>query len=131
MPRIQQAVTEFINQWDNHGLSTQGGRTPLQLWHSGVINNIGIQPVINDIVHMDNHYDFNEHEPLPEIETNNHITIPDINVTLNETTMNRIQLVNPLENDGNYGIDLFSSLLNVFQLRCDVSFFVMFFPKNL
>ena len=64
---------------------------------------------------MDNHYDINEHEPLPGLQTNNHITIPSINITIDETTMNRIQLVNPLENDGNYGIDVFSSLLNIFQ----------------
>ncbi|KAG7455573.1 hypothetical protein JOB18_022097 [Solea senegalensis] len=113
--RIQQAVTEFINQWNNHGLSTQGCQTPLQLWHSGVINNIGIQPVINDILHMDTHYDISEHEPLPGLQTNNNVTIPDINITINETTMNMIRQVNPVENDGNYGIDVFSSLLHIFQ----------------
>ncbi len=115
LPRIQQAVTEFINQWNNHGLSTQGGQTPLQLWHSGVINSIGILPVIDDIIHMDTHYDINEHEPLPELLTNNNVTIPDINIPINETTMNMIRQVNPVENDRNYGIDVFSSLLNVFR----------------
>lgn len=114
LPRIQQAVTEFINQWNNHGLSTQGGQTPLQLWHSGVINNIGIEPIINDIIHLDTEYDVNEHEPMPQLQTNNNITIPDITVTINETTMNRIRQVNPVENDGNHGIDLFSSLLHIF-----------------
>ncbi|KAF3835796.1 hypothetical protein F7725_028354, partial [Dissostichus mawsoni] len=39
LPRLERAVTEFVNQWNNHGLSTQGGQTPLQLWHSGVIHN--------------------------------------------------------------------------------------------
>lgn len=114
LPRIQQAVTEFINQWNNHGLSTQGGQTPLQLWHSGVINNIGTEPVINDIIHLDTDYNINEHEPLPHLQTNNNITIPDINITINETTSNRIQQVNPMENDGNYGINVFSSLLHMF-----------------
>lgn len=69
LPRIQQAVTEFINQWNNHGLSTQGGQTPLQLWHSGVINKIGIVPMKNDIIHLDTEYHFNEHEPLPQLQT--------------------------------------------------------------
>ena len=31
LPRIERAVTEFINQWNNHGLSTQGGQTHLLL----------------------------------------------------------------------------------------------------
>lgn len=114
LPRIQQAVTEFTNRWNNHGLSTQGGQTALQLWHSGVINSIGIQLVINDIAHMDTRYDINEQEPFPGVQTNNDVTIPAINMTINETTMNIIRQVNPVENDGNYGIDVFSSLLHIF-----------------
>jgi len=111
-PRIERAVTEFINQWNNHGLSTQGGRTPLQLWHTGVINNVGIHPVINDIFDDDNYYGIDEEGPLPELQTNNDVRIPDIDVTINETTMDSIRQVNPLENDGNHGIDVFSSLLH-------------------
>lgn len=43
------------------------------------------------------------------------ITIPDINITINDTTMNRIRQENPVENDGNYGIDVFSSALHIFH----------------
>ncbi|XP_054631907.1 uncharacterized protein LOC129181161 [Dunckerocampus dactyliophorus] len=35
LPRVQRAAAEFRNQWNNHGLSTQGGQTPLQLWQRG------------------------------------------------------------------------------------------------
>ena len=38
LPRVQRAVREFKSQWNNHGLSTQGGQTPLQLWHRGVVS---------------------------------------------------------------------------------------------
>ncbi|KAA8578510.1 hypothetical protein FQN60_000049 [Etheostoma spectabile] len=96
LPRIERAVTEFINQWNNHGLSTQGGQTPLQLWHSGVINNAGIHPAINSIFDADNYYGIDEEGPLPELQTNNNVVIPDIDVTINETTMNIIQQVNPI-----------------------------------
>ena len=108
LPRILRAVTELINQWNNHGLSTKGGATPLQLWHTRVRNNIGIHPIINDI--FDDCYGIDEEGPLPELQTNNNVRIPDIDVTINETTMNSIQQVNPLENDGNHGIDVFSFL---------------------
>ncbi|XP_029978761.1 uncharacterized protein LOC115411007 [Sphaeramia orbicularis] len=114
LPRIEQAVTEFMNQWNNHGLSTQGGQTPLQLWHTGVINNIGIHPAVNGIFDVDNYYGIDEEGPLPELQTNNNVIIPDIDVAINETTMNSIR-VNPLENDGNHGINLFSSLINFLQ----------------
>jgi len=115
LPRIERSVTEFVHQWNNHGLSTQGGQTPLQLWHAGVINNIGIHPVISDIFDIDNYYGIDEEGPLPELQTNNNVIIPDIDVTFNDTTMNIIQQVNPLENDGNHGIDVFHSLLQLLQ----------------
>ncbi len=28
--------------WNNHGLSTERGQTPLQLWHRGIVSHIGI-----------------------------------------------------------------------------------------
>lgn len=114
LPRIEHAISEFINQWNNHGLSTQGGQTPLQLWHTGIISNIGIQPVINDIFNND-HYGIDQHRPLPEIQTNNNVIVPDINAVINETRMNIVQRVNPLENDENHGIDIFSSLVHFMQ----------------
>lgn len=107
------AVTEFINQWNNHGLSTQGGQTPLQLWHSGVINNIGIHPAINDIF-SDYNYDIDQHRPLPELQTNN-IIIPETDANINETRLNIVQQVNPMENDENHGIDIFCSLVQLLQ----------------
>lgn len=55
LPRIERAATEFLNQWNNHGLSTQGRQTPLQMWHSGVINNMGIHSAINGIFDVDNY----------------------------------------------------------------------------
>lgn len=111
LPRIERAVTEFINQWNNHGLSTQGGRTPLQLWHSGVLSN---PQILRDTGDFEN-YGIDEDGPLPDLQTNNNVIIPDMSVTFNETTMNIIRQVNPLENDGNHGINLFTSLLGVLQ----------------
>lgn len=117
MPRIQRATIEFTNQWNYHGLSTQGGQTPLQLWHTGIINNIGLgNTAVDAIFHTNNFYGEDEEGPLPELQTNNNVVIPDINVTMNETTAHAIQQhFDPLQNDGNYGIDLFCSLLHFLE----------------
>lgn len=111
LPRTERAVTEFRNQWNNHGLSTQGGRTPLQLWHSGVLSN---PQILRDTGDFEN-YGIDEDGPLPILQTDNNVIIPDMSVTFNETTMNIIRQVNPLENDGNHGINVFTSLLGVLQ----------------
>ncbi|KAK0153675.1 hypothetical protein N1851_004538 [Merluccius polli] len=116
MPRIERAAIEFINQWNHHGLSTQGGQTPLQLWHTGIINNIGLGNTAVDAIFANNFYGEDEEGPLPELQTNNNVVTPDINVTINETTGHAIQHnFDPLQNDGNYGIDLFCSLLHFLQ----------------
>ena len=114
MPRIRTATTEFINQLNHHGLSTQRGQTPLQLWHTGIINNIGQGNTAVDPVFDDTFYRTDE-GPLPEVRTNNNVIVPDI-VTVNDTMAQALQLnFDPLQNDGNLGIHLFCSLLYFFH----------------
>lgn len=36
IPRIQQHLTDFLNGWNQHGLSTEGHQTPMQLWIQGM-----------------------------------------------------------------------------------------------
>ncbi|XP_047192933.1 uncharacterized protein LOC124850944 [Scophthalmus maximus] len=116
MPRIRTATTEFINQWNHHGLSTRGGRTPLQLWHAGVINYMGQgNTAVDPIFYTNDYYGIDEEGPLPEVQTNNNVIIPAIN-TVNETMAQAIQQqFDPLHNDGNFGINIFLSLLHFVQ----------------
>lgn len=118
MPRIERATIEFQNQWNNHGLSTQNGRTPLQLWHTGVINNIAQQNVaVDSIFEVDDSFGVDYEGPLPGIQTNNNVVIPDISLGLNDTIVNLIQQTfDPLQNDGNYGINLFCSVVHFVEL---------------
>ncbi|KAK0145956.1 hypothetical protein N1851_015113 [Merluccius polli] len=54
LTQVQRATTEFQNKWNNHGLSTQGGQTPLQLWQRGIVNNTGMHnPSMNGICCID------------------------------------------------------------------------------
>lgn len=62
--------------------------------------------IVNYIFDVNNHYGFNKDGPLPELQTNNNI--PDINTIINETTLNFIQQMNPIEDYGNHGMNMFS-----------------------
>lgn len=117
MPRIERATLEFQNQWNNHGLSTQNGRSPLQLWHAGVINNIAQQnTAVDSIFHIDESFGVDTDGPLPCVQTNNNVVIPDIAVGINDTTFSLMQCTfNPLQDDGNYGIDLFCSVVTFLE----------------
>ena len=37
MPRINTALTQFVDTFNNHGLSSEHGLTPHQLWISGIL----------------------------------------------------------------------------------------------
>ena len=39
LPRINRSCAEFCQQWNNHPLSTEKSRTPLQVWSEGLYLN--------------------------------------------------------------------------------------------
>lgn len=113
LPRVQRAAAEFRNQWNNHGLSTQGAQTPLQLWQRGVLNSAGAGNLaIDDIFARNETFGINEDTPL-QLQTANNITVPVNAFIVNQTVMDTIQeTIDPLSDDGNHGIQLFLGLVN-------------------
>ncbi|XP_016383772.1 uncharacterized protein LOC107720557, partial [Sinocyclocheilus rhinocerous] len=122
LPRIQRAVREFRDMWNNHGLSTERGQTPLQLWHRGIVSHIGINnTAISGVLDNDEHVDINENRPDPELQTRNNIIVPENIYRPNDSTLeNILETFNPLQNDGNHGIDLFLAL----KEECQISHFM-------
>lgn len=112
VPRIQWAAREFRNQWKNHALSAERYRTPLQLWLTGVIRHLsqditGVNGVFAPLKSQDTTY----HETPPEVQFNSVVEVPDNDIHVNDTTMEQIRhTVDPLEDDGNCGINLFVTL---------------------
>uniref|UniRef100_A0A096LYP4 Integrase catalytic domain-containing protein n=2 Tax=Poecilia TaxID=8080 RepID=A0A096LYP4_POEFO len=116
LPRVQRATAEFRNQWNNHGLSTQRGQTPLQLWQGGVLTS-GFSEAIRDIFSVNDTIEMNDTMEMNEIpslsETQNNIVVPVNMFNVNSTLMNTIHHnIDPLREDGNHGIELFLDLLN-------------------
>lgn len=119
LPRIQRSASEFQNQWNNHGLSTQGGQTPLQLWQRGIVNNAGLHnPSMNGIYDTGSGFGIDDNITLSDLQTNNNVNVPSINITISDTTMHTLQQTfDPFEDDGNYGIDLFCNLVQFLEVR--------------
>ncbi len=113
LPRIQRAATEFQNQWNNHGLSTQGGKTPLQLWQRGIVSNVGIyNPSMNGVCDINSDFAIDDNIPLSQFQTSSAVIVPSINISISDTTMETRQWTfDPFEDDGNHGIDLFCNLV--------------------
>ncbi|XP_039657021.1 uncharacterized protein LOC120559393 [Perca fluviatilis] len=118
LPRVQRAAAEFRNQWNNHGLSTQGGQTPLQLWQTGVLNSAGTGNLaIDDIFAGNETFGMDEDSTL-HLENDNNIVVPVNDFNVNQTVINTLQeTVDPLIDDGNHGIHLFLNLVNFLSER--------------
>ncbi|KAF7645697.1 hypothetical protein LDENG_00199920 [Lucifuga dentata] len=117
LPRVQQAAAEFQNQWNNYGLATQG-QTPLQLWQAGVLPAAGTDnSAIDDLFTINDTRITNENQPPPQLETENNLVVPENDFHVNDTVMNRIQQIDPLSDDGNHGIHLFSELINFLSFQ--------------
>ncbi|XP_028411149.1 uncharacterized protein LOC114533754 [Dendronephthya gigantea] len=71
LPRINASLTEFRSQWNNHGIRTANHRTTLELWQT----NIHSLPGVPEILNVEG-YGIDHEGPLPEITTNNNISVP-------------------------------------------------------
>lgn len=74
---IERAAEEFLSQWNNHGLSTQGGQTPLQLWQRGVFNRAGAG-VMQGILVGNDTLEMSEDTPLGLETANNAVSLNDL-----------------------------------------------------
>lgn len=115
LPRIQRAATEFRDQWNHHALRTERHRTPLQLWYEGMISNVGQNSTVARSVFTSTQTTGTDNN-LPELQLNNNVEVPDNSFHVNDSTMEEIsQAVNPFAEDGNHGINLFVTLVNLIE----------------
>ena len=107
LPRINRALQHFVEAWNNHRLRT-AGQSPLQLFYSGVLaHDININEGNLAMYGVDE-------EGMPgEMQTNNHVRVPNVNVNISEADMNYLQTnVDVLANDNNNGITIFVEVLS-------------------
>eukprot|EP00794_Sanderia_malayensis_P013267 gene13267-14634_t len=107
--RINRSLAEFAQQINYHGLSSVAGRkSPLALWHESLVSSNSDVLVDNpDVYGIDYQYAADE-----IIEEENIVRVPDTNYHVTDATFALIlQNPPPLDDDGNHGINCFSSLI--------------------
>lgn len=108
LPRIQKSLDTFSSIWNHHGLRTMNNRSPLQLWHRGILENLNNEAAdgvfdADGADHANIGIDFNG--PVANIHTNNDIQVPEIVLHLPDQLLEDIANLDPLQEDGNFGID--------------------------
>lgn len=89
LPLINEAIDEFVGQWNNHPVTTESNLSPNQLWIEGMLNlrNSGYVAVSNvtqgEQLDYD-HYGIDDDGPVPVLQQDFGVTVPDTIVTLTQ-----------------------------------------------
>lgn len=113
LPRINSSLSEFQRQWNHHGIRTENHQTPLTLWHTNIQSGSDILAV------NENSYGIDYGGPLPDIITGNNVVVPTSGIDLTEDQIIYLQQnVDPLEEDGNNGIEHYIKTLGILENIC-------------
>ncbi len=116
LPKINASLKAFQSCWNNHPLSTEGNRTPIQLYAGGSLGSslfdedIDLQTYGVDIDLL-----------IPEGEEDACITVPETRIDLSEDSVQILRAtVNPQQPCNDFGVELYKNAVQtVYQLLQD------------
>ena len=114
VPRINQALTNFQDGWNHHGIRTSGHLSPQQLFTEGALRLHSSRLVALDFFdNISSTFGTSDDDPMPPIEI---IIIPETHFYLEPALFEQLKrTINPLEQSENYGIDIFISVKEYIQ----------------
>ena len=123
LPKIQTSLDTFRSGWNNHGMSTERGKSPKKLWISGTLDGnrsgqFGVTNVIcSPMTHEEteiygvelsaNTFDLFDHDNVSD-EANDEADVTDVDLGLSEEQKQHLrEISNPNESFNDYGISLY------------------------
>ena len=115
LPRINASLHSFQMAWNNHPLSTENNRSPIQIYMVDSLESDLFRDSLS--VNLPQHVDSDQSDNSSELEFNT-ITVPEISSPLNENNLNYLRVaIDPLRNSSNHGMDIYTDCIQtVFQL---------------
>lgn len=113
LPRINIQLSKFADAWNRHPLRTEGGLSPLQLWHRGLLSGSSqFQEEIASGLTVDGDYGIDS-DMLGTTETldEDGVIVPEVNINLSDSELDHIQAhYNPLQRSDNNGVDIYTQV---------------------
>ena len=112
-PRVNRALDYFSLQWNNHPMSTEGNKSPLQTWTAGFYKFAESNyTVVRDVLDVEatnfDHYGIDDDGPRPQIETSNNVVVPRSTIRLREEENRElVNEISPLGEDNDNGVHLY------------------------
>ena len=118
LPRINRALQQFLEAWNNHGVRTEHGQTPNQLFISGLLHlrNSGLVALdffdsVPETYGIDSDLGVSGDEDDAE-----GVEIPPTEIDLSSENISELQsTVNPLSDSDGFGVDLFMQTLQIVE----------------
>ena len=114
-------MQELTQEWNYHGLTTEGNYTPRQLWITGILSNRtsnctavedileGNQPDMSD-------YGIDEEGDIPELQTDNHVVVPESAIETTDEIDANLQQIMDTTTDDQYLIQKFLAVLDCIEV---------------
>ena len=119
LPRINKALKDFKDAWNHHGVRTEKGMTPNQLFSSGMLRlkHSGLTAMdFFDIV--DDNYGVEEEGLVPGEDDDEGVEVPRNTLQLSEQQFQELhEAVNPLADSDDYGISIYINTLQYLDLH--------------
>ncbi|XP_031554524.1 uncharacterized protein LOC116291493 [Actinia tenebrosa] len=114
LQRINQALLEYMEAFNNHGIRTARNWSPYQLWLNGIMH--ADNPLTKGKLDEDpvdfQHYGQDPDAPSPFDESENNVQVPPINLDhADDITVKLQQNINPLGSSTEMGIDIYLEAL--------------------
>ncbi len=114
IPRINSALDIFSQSWNYHSIRTENYKTPRQLYLEGMVKN-NFKGLEDFNIDIDN-YGIDWEGPISTDDEIQQVNIDPINNILSISQLSNLQhIINPLAEDGNFGINLYLMTLEFIQ----------------
>ena len=113
LPRINQALQEYKEAFNHHGVRTANNWSPNQMWLNGMMNEEN--PLSHDMLDGNpedlQYYGYDPDSPSPFEETDNNVVVAPINIEHDLEVRTILQTVDPLRHSNEMGIDVYVEAL--------------------
>ena len=107
LPLINQALAEFLQQWNDHPVTTECNYSPRQMWVQGMLqlrhsNLTAVRNVVDEEINPEG-YGVDEEGPVPALENEQSVVVPEIPVFISQQDLATFQetvAAVPSENNG-------------------------------
>ena len=108
-------MQEFVNQWNHHGISTERGLSPLQLWTQGILQADRYFPL--DIVLSDDELFYYGVDGDQDLDTGEEeaVVVPEIVLSLSDQQINHLHSLFPTSLDKVDNIEKYAQVVDTVQ----------------